>query len=728
MEKSNKLKFPKTLRQYSHEKGVKYTARIKFDTLEDVYTYANKYNLTSVAEKKTVIDNVNNTARDFYVLEVNKADFNQDNIPDNLDFIPRRMFEHLKDNVNIRVPVDPTNFISTVPLNKYMMDISKKRIPTKEKDPFTSDYESIQTHNRSITRLKEALGLHALSHIDNPISLGHGLIVQAPLDMVMFTTQDDTKMREHIIQMVAGRVSMITRKELLRTIKQGKIPAESHDGLKLNFLAIFTKELLRFRNINPESNAYKLTEQAINAVLERSKERVKYGEDTKVVIQDLNTIISKWDPDLLKKFGSNASVMSDQLNDIMKMFRVSIDGVKDELDKIQNINTPDQVSLSDQDLKKRYELLMELDGVKIEEGQNAIEIKADLMMEIFINWRFAKGLNVKITTRDGKEIYSRSQGSIDDRKDSKEELLPTSNEIFYDASSLTKSFTCVTILALLETSGKQNLLNARLSDLINNSENGGIFNDITLKELMTHRSGLSYVGKPYDNQLDYTGEEFKQILLNPSNYKRSHDSENPIKYFDANIMLAVFAVEKHFNISFDEYFQSFLKKNNLHNILLDTDSLPKEQIAKTPSGHDGSILTGESRDRKSQYLKGVNTVAHAGLFLNLNSLTDYACKLASNQLGLGSLHNEVFNFNEGGNYSTGRNQSLGGLVKSNILGKQGNCYIFGGTGPSIVYAGDLIITMTSNKMYNPEAVKNGSFKTINSFYLYWLSAWQYIAK
>ncbi|MBP7107570.1 MAG: beta-lactamase family protein [Chitinophagaceae bacterium] len=153
-----------------------------------------------------------------------------------------------------------------------------------------------------------------------------------------------------------------------------------------------------------------------------------------------------------------------------------------------------------------------------------------------------------LIAKDGNIIYEKYQGKVDLRKNDS----ITSNTSFHIAST-SKTFTAIAILRLIQ----ENQLS--LNDTITKFFPGFPYADITVKLLLSHRSGLpNYLyfmsNSNWDKKKYVTNEDVLQFLINEKPNK-SYSPDKRFNYCNTNFVLLALIVERITGKSFPEYMQ-----------------------------------------------------------------------------------------------------------------------------------------------------------------------------
>ncbi|MEO5946983.1 MAG: serine hydrolase domain-containing protein [Chitinophagaceae bacterium] len=153
-----------------------------------------------------------------------------------------------------------------------------------------------------------------------------------------------------------------------------------------------------------------------------------------------------------------------------------------------------------------------------------------------------------LIAKNGNIIYEKYQGKVDLRKTDS----ITSNTSFHIAST-SKTFTAIAILRLIQ----ENKLS--FNDTITKFFPGFPYPDITVKLLLSHRSGLpNYLyfmsNSDWDKKKYVTNEDVLQFLINEKPNK-SYSPDKRFNYCNTNFLLLALIVERITGKSFPEFMQ-----------------------------------------------------------------------------------------------------------------------------------------------------------------------------
>lgn len=357
--------------------------------------------------------------------------------------------------------------------------------------------------------------------------------------------------------------------------------------------------------------------------------------------------------------------------------------------------------------------------------------KIDSIVNYAITNKFTPGAQV-LVARNGKVIYNKSFGYHDYSKDQK-----VVNSDLYDLASLTKILATLPMLMQMYDQGKIQM-DSKLSSVLPEFA-GSDKGDITLKDLLTHQSGLPswvpfykatldsdnkpdlgiynyYASKDYPTQVcenlfikkDYSQQMLERILNTSLTKKKTY------KYSDLGFIALKEFIERDYKQSLDkavdQQFYSALGANKLTYLPLEKFDLSEIPPTEIDDYFRYTIVQGYVHDMAAAMQGGV--AGHAGLF---GTALDVA-KVMQMYLNKGSYGEEEFfsaktfdDFNECVYCSKGNRRGIG-FDKPQLPGTPGptcNCASinsFGHTGftGTMAWADpekNLIYVFLSNRTY-----------------------------
>ena len=324
-----RVTFPANTRKYSDPGNVREIAKLKFTSRSQVDQFLKNRGLNNPIQTKTVKNNATEGVEIYYLVEVTPDDVPNDT---SLNFVQRQ------------IQKSGTDWLMLLNANTHMTDIEYGRNGAVGASYFaypTSDTQSLPAYLDSVPGVQNcqrAMETHTATHIHNRSSLGHGLILQAALDMMLVASQTNIQNISRIIQIIAGSISMIARKDIKKMEQENQIPEGNyHDGFKLNFSAYFVLLLADLKQIDKQSHAYTRVQEAVKDVNRRAELRSKYGENLTTMTDTAAIVVSRWDPELLRNYGNfDREVIENQLPTIMGLFYQSIEKMCTEFESIQN--------------------------------------------------------------------------------------------------------------------------------------------------------------------------------------------------------------------------------------------------------------------------------------------------------------------------------------------------------------------------------------------------------
>ena len=237
-----------------------------------------------------------------------------------------------------------------------------------------------------------------------------------------------------------------------------------------------------------------------------------------------------------------------------------------------------------------------------------------------INATVARGTipgGVLVVGHKGKVVYRKAYGM---RSLEPDREAMTADTIF-DLASLTKCIATTSSVMKLVEQGKIRLNNPVASYLPEFAKNGK--GDITIRELMTHYSGLR---EDLDLKTPWKGRETAYQMA--MNEKPIFPAGSRFLYSDINFITLGFIVEKVSGMSLDEY----AAKNIFAPLgMTETSYLPPAawlpRIAPTEYDENHHMLRGVVHDPTARRMGGV--AGHAGLFSTADDLSKFAEELLS---------------------------------------------------------------------------------------------------
>ncbi|MEN8134829.1 MAG: serine hydrolase [Thermodesulfobacteriota bacterium] len=199
-------------------------------------------------------------------------------------------------------------------------------------------------------------------------------------------------------------------------------------------------------------------------------------------------------------------------------------------------------------------------------------------------------------------------------------------KVFFDLASLTKPL--ATVLSILSlTKEKKINIDDDLKSIIINKKMSDIYSSITIKQLLSHSSGLpahrNYFKEIVKVSVGKRKEFIFNLLLNePLSYKPGCK----VQYSDLGYMLLGFIIEKISGIDLDSYFKKMimepigLEENIFFNPLGSEKHCGKQFAAVEECPWRGRLLQGEVSDENCWALGGV--AGHAGLYGDISGVLD----------------------------------------------------------------------------------------------------------
>lgn len=192
--------------------------------------------------------------------------------------------------------------------------------------------------------------------------------------------------------------------------------------------------------------------------------------------------------------------------------------------------------------------------------------------------------------------------------------VPVQTDFIYDIASLTKPFTATAILTLIDQ-GKITL-DTKIGDIISGLEPIKK-KTITIKELLTHNSGLSL---KFHSLSDFPSKQIRHHLLTDPLIAKPGEK---VLYDNANFMILAEVITYISGVKFVDYLQkSVLSPLNLKNTSFNPGT---EKLSKIPPTEEDSwrtrLIHGEVHDESAFALGGI--AGHAGLFSSAEDLWNF---------------------------------------------------------------------------------------------------------
>ncbi|MCM1371052.1 MAG: serine hydrolase [Clostridium sp.] len=240
-----------------------------------------------------------------------------------------------------------------------------------------------------------------------------------------------------------------------------------------------------------------------------------------------------------------------------------------------------------------------------------IENEIKNTFEKIVSFRATPGINYAVIKDEKEYIGSlglKAQYILD--KDTLKDA-PEENNIdtLYDIASLTKVVCTLPIIFRLQKKGKLNI-----NDNVKKYLPDFKYKNITIYDLMTHRSGLP------------ANFELKKLVSKEEIIKRLYEFELVNKkgtylYTDIGYMLLGLIIEKVCNKSLDEVFDQEVRKPlEMKNTVFNPKQ--KEITAPTEVTITRGVVRGVVHDEKAYCMNGIS--GHAGLFSSIKDLVNFA--------------------------------------------------------------------------------------------------------
>jgi CubicO group peptidase (beta-lactamase class C family) len=221
-------------------------------------------------------------------------------------------------------------------------------------------------------------------------------------------------------------------------------------------------------------------------------------------------------------------------------------------------------------------------------------------------------------------VYSKAFGN----KQVEPEVIPMTLDTIFDCASLTKVFTAVGVMLLVQE-GKINLTD-RVTKYI---PEFGVHKKefITIEHLLRHRAGLCP-----DNALDDYKEGKEKALAHICDLSLEYEPGTGFVYSDVGYILLGFIIEKVTGVTLDTFCDTrIFKPLGMSETSFCPD--PKLHVRCAPCDkRDGVFIKGAVHDPRAYYLNGV--AGHAGIFSTIRDLVKF-CRVFLNN---GRVNNSTF--------------------------------------------------------------------------------------
>ena len=252
-------------------------------------------------------------------------------------------------------------------------------------------------------------------------------------------------------------------------------------------------------------------------------------------------------------------------------------------------------------------------------GQNKQNKKLGIALDELITKRLpaiAPG-TVVLVAKSGKVVYKKAFGTAN-----LESNIPMESNMIFRIGSITKQFTAISILQLVEQDKIH--LQDSIQKYISNYPNKGY--KITIENLLSHTSGIKdymTISNPTEERIDYTPKQGVDYFKNePLEFKPG----SQFKYSNSNYYILGYILELVTGKSYADYLQeNIFDKVGLHNTFYISS---KQNTANTPQGY--SMFDGKLENAT---LQNVTTIYSAGgIMSNAEDLFKWHQALYNNKL------------------------------------------------------------------------------------------------
>lgn len=216
--------------------------------------------------------------------------------------------------------------------------------------------------------------------------------------------------------------------------------------------------------------------------------------------------------------------------------------------------------------------------------------------------------------------------------------IPNTCTTRFDTASITKLFTAVAIMQLVEQNRIR--LTDRITELIQ-LEGTRIPNDVTIEQLLNHTSGIA------DDAEEEAGEEYSDLFVDSPNYALKECSDflknfaykeanfkagTDVRYCNCSFILLGLVIEKISGKSYREYVEKniFMKANMLRTGFLGMDEINEETAEGYKSIYDdnGKIVS----YKKNIYSFPPKGSADSGAYTTVGDLYRFICAIKESKL------------------------------------------------------------------------------------------------
>ncbi len=239
------------------------------------------------------------------------------------------------------------------------------------------------------------------------------------------------------------------------------------------------------------------------------------------------------------------------------------------------------------------------------------------MLERFVEANVFPGA-VAAASRRGVSVLRCASGSHTYEPDAP----PVQQDTLYDLASVTKVFTAVAVLTLIDQ-GQINLADSAQKYL---PALAGDCGNITVGQLLTHTSGL-----PSVPELHVQHESVKDLEAAMFSVSLEYNPGEAVLYTSLGYQYLGYIIEAVSGLRLDEYIQqSILSPCGLDTVHFTPSASERSRIAPTEySARRGRLLQGEVHDENSATLGGIT--GHTGLFAQVQGVLAFGEVLLTNE-------------------------------------------------------------------------------------------------
>ncbi|CAF1374758.1 unnamed protein product, partial [Didymodactylos carnosus] len=245
---------------------------------------------------------------------------------------------------------------------------------------------------------------------------------------------------------------------------------------------------------------------------------------------------------------------------------------------------------------------------------DTINAKVDEFIKVEMEKQKIPGASLAII-RDGKIIHGRGYGYSNI-----EHQVPVKAETIFQSGSVGKQFTSMAVMMLVEQ-GK-----IELDDKINNYFRDAPikWNNITIRNLLTHTSGMTDYPEDFNYRADYTEDDiYRQIRTIPLAFQPGEQwAYSNLGYVILGILI---------NRVANQFYGDFLKEYIFNPLTMTTAQVINEHDI-IPNRAAGYVLVNDELKNQEWVSPTLNTMADGSLYLTINDMAKWDAALYGDKL------------------------------------------------------------------------------------------------